>query len=478
MVTLANERIYTLEDLQQTKVPNFYRFSEKKRVPCPVCHEYGWPSCGVFSTSKDGKKWQVVGCTRVRSNKKAAFENGTYLHTLPRSLFSQKDSDHECDQTIVHIAQEDKRVELASVEQRSKIYRSLVESLSLHLDHKEHLLDVRQLDEATISRNGYVSVEAIPTIWEYYKSMDLSHVHGFSQDKKKGLFTKKSDISLNTVSGILIPYRDERNQILGFQNKIDVSEKSIKTTVRVDQTDARYNALRRAILESRKLNKYNVDAELNKAFAQSLDVKIEWDKEDKSIQYHLWSTWNFYNSDVHESFGSAHLGDVVLWNGYQVKFSVAKYIWLTSPGIKESPISTHVAMPRFNRLMADTTGEAQQFDSLIITEGALKADIIINQLEKLGKASHIAAIAIPGVNMFRLAVDKVKKMRPQKVYLAFDSDFKTNENVSKALNSLKKELLCLNIEVYLYDWDKEDGKGLDDLLINKQIPRLLKINKK
>ncbi len=99
-----------------------------------------------------------------------------------------------------------------------------------------------------------------------------------------------------------------------------------------------------------------------------------------------------------------------------------------------------------------STGEA------IITEGALKADIIAEQLD-------CCVVAVPGVANFK--EDFGEWLRAQlpalrSVYIALDSDWHTKPEVERALLRLFASVEKAGLAGQFLDW--EGAKGLDDLL--------------
>ena len=108
-----------------------------------------------------------------------------------------------------------------------------------------------------------------------------------------------------------------------------------------------------------------------------------------------------------------------------------------------------------------------------ITEGELKADIT-NSL------TDIYTISLPGVNLWRQALPAVKKINPQRVLLAFDSDKETEEYdvkdgeakepkqyaVGLSLAKLYNALTGAGYEVAIEDWPEEAGKGIDDVIVS------------
>ena len=99
---------------------------------------------------------------------------------------------------------------------------------------------------------------------------------------------------------------------------------------------------------------------------------------------------------------------------------------------------------------------------VIITEGALKADII-------NAVSGHPVLAVPGVN----ALSKVQPMLEElmasglkKVYIAYDMDYLTNPNVQQGKQNLLNILYEMGLKYTTLVWNP-DYKGMDDYLTRK-----------
>ena len=128
-----------------------------------------------------------------------------------------------------------------------------------------------------------------------------------------------------------------------------------------------------------------------------------------------------------------------------------RYLWFSSKDRNDGASSgAPVHFARTWRCVS--TGEA------IITEGALKADIIAEQLD-------CCVVAVPGVANFK--EDFGEWLRAQlpalrSVYIALDSDWHTNPEVERALLGLFATVEKAGLSGEFLDW--EGAKGLDDLL--------------
>ena len=108
-----------------------------------------------------------------------------------------------------------------------------------------------------------------------------------------------------------------------------------------------------------------------------------------------------------------------------------------------------------------------------IIEGPMKAYIAHKLAHKLGDdiGDDIdTVISVPGVNSTS-RLDEVlmplKQLGLQHIRIAFDMDYKTNENVQRALEKLKIKLNESGFSYEVLDWD-DQYKGIDDYLLSKK----------
>ncbi len=128
----------------------------------------------------------------------------------------------------------------------------------------------------------------------------------------------------------------------------------------------------------------------------------------------------------------------------------ARYLWLSSPdrtGGASSGAPVHFARP----------WRARSTSFAVITEGALKADIIAEHLDQ-------AVIALAGVSSHSDFGQLLRRELPElkAVAIAFDSDWRSNGAVRAALLRLIDVLEEASLAVKVWNW--EGAKGLDDLL--------------
>jgi hypothetical protein len=101
-----------------------------------------------------------------------------------------------------------------------------------------------------------------------------------------------------------------------------------------------------------------------------------------------------------------------------------------------------------------------------LIEGVLKADIVHAK-------TGLATLGVPGVDMWRLAIDLAKELGANTIRVAFDADARTNQAVARCLLECLRGLRAAGFAVELETWDIADGKGLDDLLVAGKQPKVL-----
>jgi hypothetical protein len=156
------------------------------------------------------------------------------------------------------------------------------------------------------------------------------------------------------------------------------------------------------------------------------------------------------------------------------KRASAKYVLLSSnpAGEQAFPLGTAARASVHWPL-----GRPRKCKALRITEGELKADLT-NSLSDSG----IYTVSLPGVKMWRMALDVVKELKPSEVRIAFDADKSeekgggySNEDGEEDVETYQVGKACASLylllkehapSVGIEDWPKEDGKGIDDVLFN------------
>lgn len=132
-----------------------------------------------------------------------------------------------------------------------------------------------------------------------------------------------------------------------------------------------------------------------------------------------------------------------------------RYKWFATPNMKMG--CGAITVPHFRGFPEQT---------VIFTEGALKADIIYRFLNE-------PVIAIPGVNCLSQLHDllsTLQRLGVKRIKTAFDMDYKKNPNVQSAYIKLVILLQEYGFAVERMIWD-ENYKGLDDYLLKLFIDR-------
>jgi hypothetical protein len=132
-------------------------------------------------------------------------ENGGWKHILKDRIGMEK---------VVAVTVEARQHERAEIGRRDEIHRELLGALTLTArDHKN--LRKRGLDEAAITRGGYKSVPSSVSVHDVsarFKDRDMAGIPGFY--KQDGSW--KLNVN-DWHAGFLVPVRDVRGRIEGFQ---------------------------------------------------------------------------------------------------------------------------------------------------------------------------------------------------------------------------------------------------------------------
>lgn len=145
----------------------------------------------------------------------------------------------------------------------------------------------------------------------------------------------------------------------------------------------------------------------------------------------------------------------------QFRFDQGKtrYAWVSSnerPSGASSGTPMHYATPYRVQLKPNAR--------VWFTEGALKADIIADQLEQ-------AVVAIAGVNAFNQ--DMARQLAASlpslsTITIAFDADAAEKPQVARALERAAFLLHSVGLRVQIAQWNPSLGKGLDDVLVGRR----------
>lgn len=134
-----------------------------------------------------------------------------------------------------------------------------------------------------------------------------------------------------------------------------------------------------------------------------------------------------------------------------------RYIWFSSAFAQEQPYYEGGASSGAPGGFVSGNGDNPQ---ICITEGRFKA-------EKIAEAGN-HAVYVSGVSTWKEILPIVERTMIRKcVFLMFDSDVLGNTAVHKQLDSLNKALSEKGIRTFVIAWASSNGKGFDDLYINK-----------
>ncbi|WP_121616759.1 DUF3854 domain-containing protein [Virgibacillus halodenitrificans] len=332
----------------------------------------------------------------------------------------------------------------------NRTYQALISELKMTKEHLLHLVGpTRQLTPNQILFRKYRSFPEQP--WKVAKKVisrlgkpdDLIGVPGFYM--KDGKHGKYMMIKGNKNS-FLIPFRNERNQIVGFQYRVDkVHNKAI-----TKQKDDKFSAFIK-----KQPNHVLVTYEGEIIFEGKIPINSNW----KNIEYE-----------------GELVGSVKIKKGN-------RYMWLSSAneegGTGAGPLPVHVSIPS-DQLRNWKTGTLLQKDTVWLTEGPLKADIASDLLPILFKEDEMdslgdTVLSIPGVNSWRIILPILEKMGVKRVIYAFDMDAIVNEDVKRNILESVQELKDRDYTIDVAMWDQSEGKGIDDILLKEIVPEVKRV---
>jgi hypothetical protein len=114
-------------------------------------------------------------------------------------------------------------------------------------------------------------------------------------------------------------------------------------------------------------------------------------------------------------------------------FDDPRYVYLSDG---RPSAGSHVHVPMF---------AARPAMEVRVTEGELKADVAT-------VLSGVATISVPGVQMWRIALDVLPSLGARRVIVAFDADKATNDHVARAEQSLIRGLWEAGYAVEVEEW--------------------------
>lgn len=417
--------------LRRTRLKGWLEFT---REHCSICGKTG--GCMI------NEKGDTIVCIRIESNIVFSKTFQSWVHKL---------SDTKEIKVIKNNVHERTKAPIWTLD---KFFRLLNKELNLFDNHVVHLLEKRGMSTEEINIRQYksfpkntnqIATEMIDKI-PHFDKLDLG-IPGF--------YKKDGKWFINGGEGILVPYRNEENEIIGYQIRVD----QVKNFVTVDN---KHKSDFKAFVYKQPniVRVVNEDGELilEKEFRLKEEMYIETKEGDESCSIKLQSGQRYYwlsSANKNEGCGA----------GDPAPYHVA----VTSDKLNEWEV----------RKKNESTSTLLKTEAAWITEGAIKGDIAIEQLQKaLGtnlKTFGDVVLAVPGVNSWRVLLPVIKRMEIKRINLAFDIDSMENELVARQLKDCIVEVKKMGIEVYLAVWNQKDGKGIDDVLLNRKMPVLKKL---
>lgn len=151
----------------------------------------------------------------------------------------------------------------------------------------------------------------------------------------------------------------------------------------------------------------------------------------------------------------------------------AKCSWFSSKGRNKGTgahADVHYAC-EFMPLKEKPSIERPVFEKgFYLTEGIMKADIVHATF------NNLPLLAVPGVHALKgleEQIKRVKAMGAEEIVIAYDMDYKTNENVKAALEKTEKLIEENGLKMSVFNWETEvevngekiNLKGLDDMSV-------------
>jgi hypothetical protein len=258
------------------------------------------------------------------------------------------------------------------------------------------------------------------------------------------------------------------------KNVSKVAQKAIPDTPKADAD--RLNEVYTTFLDSLTLSKQHADNLLNERglfdtkIAQNLYASVPAYEDRFEVagklaeSYDLEGIPGFYFENgkwaLHLTYPGFYVpyrdeqGRIVGLQIRQDKDGEQKYLWLSSSN-KERGTSSGTPLHYVN------PEKVRENNEIFVTEGALKADII-------GQLYNVGVMAMGGVTVLKADsfVASLDNTFPsvERVVVAFDMDWGIKDEVRDALSKLLEALRQKYLSVFVLTWDRNLGKGMDDIL--------------
>lgn len=455
----------TVSNMKDTDYPNqkvfWLRF---QGAHCPICHCPDWCLVNVNGT-------KVICMRNANDNPIKAI--GGYLYKLDSTKaieFNEKD---------YHLVNTNKKANVATLDMFNRLIvmayplvernREALQKRGLSdadIDiHKQrgfgsyYVYKDLEKSELTFSQAVWFNQNNEPKVssrWE--KLMDelglpldsWKGVPGFSEVKAsingKDYKMPKFEPS---VEGLLVPYYNVNNELVGFQSRVD----NIKLIPEITCYLPKDLGFMKVSIDS-ETQTYEVT--LSKKENVQVIASGEIDNQD---EIHL--SYNYAG----ESFGYS----------FKVKKG-GKYFWVSSSNKPEgassgSPVQV-AYQPQIAQLEPDDPKLLEYVTrnkSVWLTEGGLKAYVTSCLLQKNFNSEELMeygadVLAVAGVNAYRKFLPILQKLNVKTVTTAFDMDFLNNDQVAESYTSLLNLLRENGFKVRTAVWNPNEAKGIDDAL--------------
>ncbi|MDC0764264.1 CHC2 zinc finger domain-containing protein [Brevibacillus sp. AG] len=393
--------------------------------------QYMW---GQEAKGDKKKYYSAIEVICSYMNKPVTYEDGTSVTPKKRSTKKkQQDTNVPTKPT-------------ANMDLIKKANHLLLTHTELSSQHFIHLHEIRHLTKKTIISKGYRSFPKKPSqvAMAMVKELgNLEGIPGFYQAKPE-----KGDPywALRGQKGFLIPVRNERLEITGFQYRLDQPRWSIKCL------------------------------DLNGADHMLLSAKLDYETMILSI---FWSGDAIFTVPIKEA---AEIP--VNSNGKQIGTVKVKpenkYLWLASTDLPKGTAATasyHIAVPTS---LLDQKKSPIGVKRVGITEGPLKGDIAAEYF-------NMPFSCMPGLSNWRTCVEGALKLDADEYVIFLDADAllqkkkdyrsgNVYEDIGMTMEGIVKELIRAGKKVFLAAWDQKIAKGIDDLLIKGLSAQIFPIN--
>lgn len=107
-----------------------------------------------------------------------------------------------------------------------------------------------------------------------------------------------------------------------------------------------------------------------------------------------------------------------------------------------------------------------------IAHAHMKNAFTQDELNKIGDTF----LSVAGVTSWANLLPVLENIGAEQVTIAFDMDMLANEYVKNAVSQLLAALKEKRYTINYASWSQNDGKGIDDVLLNSKRPKVRRIN--